>query len=350
MHHRQFLAALAVVGLPLAALAADAPAKDKAVGTVASVGDRRITASELEQQVGNGLLRLQAEEYAIKKRALDELVEQALFAAEAKRRGVSKDDLVKVEVEAKTQPVTEEEIRATFDAGKERMGAVSEAEALERIGKSMRSSRERQRRSAFVKELRASVGVRVFLEPPRVNVEPGEGPSLGPANAPVTIVEFSDLQCPYCARAGSMLRQAQEKRAGDVRLVFRHFPLPMHPEAAKAAEASQCAQDQGKFWELHDRLLANQKALQVTELKKHAAEVGLDAPTFASCLDSGKHQQLVQEDIAAGRAVGVSGTPTIFVNGRLWVGAPSPDEMANVIEEELQRKAAVVTKQPTPKK
>jgi protein-disulfide isomerase len=318
--------------------AADLRVGPKADGIVASVGGRSITGEELDKQLGNQLLRVRAEEYATKKRALDELIDKMLIEEEAKRHGTSTEALLMAEVTGKAKPVTAEEVRAAYDASKDRMPEVPEADALDRIEKSMKAGRERSQRATFVKGLRGTAGVKVLLEPPRVAVEPGDAPSIGREDAPVNIVIFADFQCPYCQRSAAFLRQVREKNERNVRVVFRHFPLPMHPQAGKASEAAECARDQGKFWELHDRLFSNQKALGVSDLKRFAQELELDAETFATCLDSGRTVPRLEADVAAGRSYGVSGTPTIFVNGRLWSGAPSVDEMTSVIEEELQRR------------
>ena len=118
------------------------------------------------------------------------------------------------------------------------------------------------------------------------------GPSKGPENAPVTIVEFSDFQCPFCSKAKVTVDEVMKGYGDKVRLVFRHFPLSFHQDAPKAAEAAACANDQKKFWEYHDKLFANQGALEVDDLKKHAADLGLDTARFNECLDSGKKEEL----------------------------------------------------------
>jgi len=163
------------------------------------------------------------------------------------------------------------------------------------------------------------------------------GPARGPEGAKVTIVEFSDFECPFCARAEESVNQVMEKYAGKVRLVFRHFPLNFHPNAPKAAEASMCANDQGKFWEMHKTLFANNKALGVEDLKKHAATAGLDQAKFNECLDSGKMKGIVDADTKAGGEAGVSGTPAFFINGKLLSGAQPASEFEKIIDAELKK-------------
>jgi protein-disulfide isomerase len=154
--------------------------------------------------------------------------------------------------------------------------------------------------------------------PPEIaKVSVGKSPSIGDANAPVTLIEFSDFQCPFCGRAFSSTLPALKQDyidTGKVRYVFRDFPLiSIHPQARKAAEAAHCAGEQGKYWEMHDTLFKNQRALGVLQMKDYARTLGLDEDQFNSCLDEGKYAKVVDENMAAGSAVGVTGTPTFFV-------------------------------------
>ena len=147
-------------------------------------------------------------------------------------------------------------------------------------------------------------------------------PAVGPATAPVTLVEFSDFQCPFCQRVEPTLKQLRAKYGDKLRIVWKDFPLTqIHPQAFKAGEAGHCAGDQGKYWEYHDRLFENQQALQPADLKKHATDLGLDAAAFASCLDSSKYGERVRDGVSLGTSLGVNSTPTVFINGRRLSGA-----------------------------
>ncbi len=162
-----------------------------------------------------------------------------------------------------------------------------------------------------------------------------DDPVLGDKNAPVTIIEFSDYQCPFCERFWSQtlpLIKANYIDTGKVKLVYRDFPLGFHQYAQKAAEAAECADDQGKYWEMHDKLFQNQAALTINDLKRYASELGLDTSTFNQCLDSGKYTKEVQKDLADGSASGVSGTPSFFVNGVQIVGAQPYSAFEQAIE------------------
>jgi len=195
-----------------------------------------------------------------------------------------------------------------------------------------------QRRGSVQKiidELRTAANLQIDLPPPRVEVA-ANGPARGPKDAKVTIVEFSDFQCPYCGAAFGTVEQLMQQYAGKVKLVFRQFPLPMHPQAEKAAEASLCAADQNKFWEFHDLLFKNQKKLEVPDLKVQAAAAGVaDGAKFAQCLDSGEKKKQVDSDLEAGQAAGVNGTPAFFINGVFLNGAMPIEEFKKVIDPEL---------------
>ncbi len=179
----------------------------------------------------------------------------------------------------------------------------------------------------------------VSLDPPRTQVALADhDPSRGPKDAPITIVEFSEYQCPFCGRVTPTLKALEQKYAGKVRIVFKDFPLQNHLQAPKAAEAAHCAGDQGKYWELHDRLFANQQQLQIADLKKYAGAVGLDQAKFDQCLEAGTHAANVQADVDLGSQMGVQSTPTLYINGRIVTGAQPASVFEAIIDDELARK------------
>jgi protein-disulfide isomerase len=272
---------------------------------------------------------------------VDELIARRLVEKEAAARGISSDELIRTEIEAKVPAVTEAEQKAFYEQNKARIGNMGEAEAMKQIEAYLRQQRVQQRQVAFVGDLKAkSSGVRVMLEPPRTAVAFGaDDPVKGPANAPVTIVEFSDFQCPFCSRVTPTLKQVEDTYGDKVRVVFRNFPLlQIHPYAAKAAEAASCAADQGKFWEMHDRLFGDQQKLGVDDLKQSAVALGLKADVFNQCLDSGKKEAEWKHDMDEGTSYGLTGTPAFFINGRLISGAQPLEAFTQIINEELEMK------------
>ncbi|MFP2931574.1 DsbA family protein [Pyxidicoccus sp. 3LG] len=177
-------------------------------------------------------------------------------------------------------------------------------------------------------------------ELPVQKVDVGNAPARGPANAPVTVVAFSDFECPFCSRAVPTLKALEEEYAGKLRVAFKHQPLPNHPNAKLAAAASLAAHEQGKFWEFHDVLFANQRQLDRASLENYAKQLGMNVARFKSALDSGKHDAQIAADSSEGARIGASATPTFFINGRAVVGALPIDHFRRVIDEELKKSGA----------
>ena len=323
-----------IAALLAAAVAVASPAPGDEV--VARVGARAITAAELEASAAHRLIEAKTREHDLKREALEDLVERELLRQEAARRGVTVEALLAAEVDAKASPAGEWDVAAYLGAHQAAFEGKSEAQAREEAARRVREDRVAQRRFGFLAELRARIPSSIALLPPRVSVDVSGSPSRGPEGAPVTIVEFSEFQCPFCRRVLPTLRAVEDRYRGRIRLVFRHFPLARHKDAPKAAEAAECARDQGRFWEMHDRLFENAERLGVADLKRHARAVGLDGPAFDGCLDSGRHEGRWRRDLADAESYGASGTPMFFVNGRLISGAQPFAVFARVIEEELK--------------
>jgi predicted DsbA family dithiol-disulfide isomerase len=275
-------------------------------------------------------------ENTLRTQGLEELIAQTVLTKEAAARGTTVPALMKAEVEAKAAP-TEAELRAYYEANKDRFKNITEADAFKQIEPGLRQQQQRARQSAFLRELRQKYGVKILLEPTRMSVDITGAPVRGNVNAPVTIVEFSDFQCPFCARARPTVNRVREVYGDKVRIIFRDFPLQMHAQATKAAEAASCAGEQGKFWEMHDRMFASPAKLQVPDLKQQAADLGLKADAFGECLDSGKYAATWQQGLADGTKYGVTGTPAFFINGRPLMGARPFEDFAQVIDDELER-------------
>ncbi len=320
-------------------------AADKPAEAMATVGGVPITTVEFDAAMRKRL------DYDAKRQVLDDLIAQSLLEKEAKARGITVDALLKAEVDAKAEPATDEQAKAYFDQNniKARFPGRDEADLLAQIKAGQQREHVQQRRGEFMRELRAKTPVKVLLDPPRVVVEPTDAPARGPVGAPITIVEFSDFQCPYCGRVEPTLKQVQDLYGDRIRLVYRDYPLPMHAQAPKASEAAACAQDQGKFWEMHDKLFANQAALQIADLKQRAVDIGLKADEFNQCLDSGKHEADVKKNMEAGSRYGVSGTPAFFINGRSVSGARPLDDFTRIIDDELERAGLPLPAAPKPK-
>ena len=337
----------------LLALACSTPAQQPAAGQAGSaagsdvaarVGDRTITLKELDDRWRQNDAAQQAQAmnqlYEGRRGALESIVAQMLIEQAAKGKGMAVEPFTEAEVASRIKPITEGQIVSFFQENQSQM----QGQPLQAMTTPIRNYLEEQERAnayrAFVNDLKkAGPAVAMVLDAPRSEVAvDAADPALGPASAPVTIVEFSDFQCPFCQRVAPTLKRVRDAYGDRVRIVWKDFPLTsIHPQAFKAAEAAQCAHEQGKFWEYHDRLFGNQQALQVESLKKYAADTGLDAATFAGCLDTAKYAERVQAQMGVGAKLGVNSTPAVFINGRLLTGAQPYETFVAVIDEELER-------------
>jgi protein-disulfide isomerase len=302
---------------------------------VAHVDGRAITRGEVDARAAGGLQRLAQEEYELRRQALDEIVAERLLDAEAARRGVSRDALLQAEVMAKTAPPTPEQMRAVFERSRDRLGDTSYAEVAPQIERSLREQALGQRQADFFAQLKARSSVQVSLEAPRASLAvPADAPALGPAQAPVTIVGFLDYQCPYCHRAQAVVDQVLGRYQGKVRLVHQDFLLG-RPRSLPAARAARCAGEQGRFWEYHRSLLMQAGDMSDADLAARAGALSLDAGRFSTCLASDRHDTAIEKAVADGHALGITGTPTFFVNGRRLVGAQPFEAFQQIIEDEL---------------
>jgi protein-disulfide isomerase len=184
-----------------------------------------------------------------------------------------------------------------------------------------------------------AAAVRPDEPPSRYQVAVGDAPTRGPADAPVTIVEWSDFQCPFCGRVRSTLAQVERTYGDRVRIAFKHMPLPMHSEAPAAHAAAEAAHRQGHFWDMHDRIFANQRELTPEKYAAYAAEIGLDVGRFERDTQSADVQQRIAADIEAAGSLGVSGTPAFFINGRFVSGAQPFESFKRIIDEELAKRS-----------
>ena len=295
---------------------------------------------ELDMQYQQMQFKFQQERTNRMLAALGEILEDRLLELEAKATGKTKEQLLDEGVKAKAGTVGDADVNAYYDQLKAQQpqGLPPKESIADRIKQYLQQQRDQTARNAYFTDLKAKYKVETFLTEPRVEIATEGHPAKGPADAPVTIVEFSDFQCPFCKQVVPTLHQITQKYGDQVRLVFRQFPLTsIHPFAQKAAEAALCANEQGKFWEMHDAMFGDQSKLEVSALKVTASNLGVDKAKFDECLDSGRFAQRVKDDEKAGTLVGVSGTPALFINGRALSGAQPYDAVTQVIDEELAK-------------
>jgi protein-disulfide isomerase len=315
------------------------PAAGNKAAPAAKVGSDVITMEELEQAVRPQLAKIEEQRYTLLDEKLEQMIGDRLLAQEATKHGVSLEQLLKTEVYGKAPDVPEAEVASFIAQNRSRLPQGEEADLKMKVWDYLRSQKVNERRQAFIQSLRAQNAVTVYLQAPaaaRVTVATDKGFVRGAKDAPVTIVEFSDFQCPFCKNATLTVKQVVEKYSGKVKWVFRDFPIAgLHPAAPKAHEAARCAAEQGKFWEYHDLLFEKSPRQAPDELKQYAKDLKLDAASFVQCLDSGKHEAEVNRDIQDGARLGVTGTPTFFINGRQLVGAQPSTAFQKIIDSEL---------------
>ena len=301
---------------------------------VAVVDGQAISAEELETSVQGQLTRLRNQEYEIKSKALDNLIEQKLLAAEATKRGVTVEKLWQ-DVDSKVTDPTDAEVEAYYLGQKDRLNRPLE-DVKAQLSTRLKLAKIQQARQDFLKHLRDTSQVAIYLERPKVEVGYDPRRVRGNPKAPVMIVEFADFQCPYCRREQAVLKALMTKYGDKLSVAYRDFPLrQIHPQAEPAAEAARCAGEQGKFWDYHDLLLAESAKLDQPSLLDYAAQVGLDKDKFSQCLSSGKTKAAIDEDLRAGERLGVSGTPAFFINGVFLNGAQPISEFEKLIDTEL---------------
>jgi len=337
----------ALILVAFATLAGTAFAQSNA-NRVAVVNGQSITQEDLDRAAASDLKNLETkrlqndatlaqDKQQILTRALEQLAADKLIEAEAKKLNMSREQLLDAEVNSNVETPSDDDAEAFYNANKSQI-PIPKEQALPRV-KEYLTERSRSRYyDALVVRLKKQYGFKSYLEPLRAKIETAGFPSKGPATAPVTIVEFSDFECPYCGGLFPTLKQVEKNYAEKIRIVYRQFPLAnIHPHAEKAAEASLCAYEQQHFWEFHDSMFGNQRELSIADLKQRAVNLKLDPAKFNECLDSGRQVAAIQSDIQEGARVGVTGTPALFINGRMLSGNQPYSEIKELIDDELQR-------------
>ena len=328
---------LVAAAVLLAAGGAGGRARAQSDGQVlAVVNGEAITAAEIDGSITAQLLPLQQQMYALRKAALENLIVRAVLESEAKRRGASVEELRK-QLAAGSVEVSPSQIEQVYLEHAATFAAMSPDEAKERIRLDLESQARMRNYRAALAELRRAAAVEIRLEEPRLPPLPGgdAAPSVGLRQAPVTITEFADFRCPYCKTAQQTIKQIVRDYGDAVRLVFRHMPLDVNSEAMTAAQAAVCAARQGFFWQYHDALFTAEDAAPAT-LRKIASGLRLDLKEFDACLGSEAARAAVLTDLREARRLGITGTPTFVVNGRLVRGAVGLGEFRGIVERELK--------------
>lgn len=314
-----------------------APPEQAASGSAiaAKVGNQSITMADLEAAAKNDLAPLATQIYQIKKRRLDQMVEEALYEQEAKSQNKSAADIRKNLDSPADGEVSDDAIEVYYDLNQQRFQGRPLADVKEEIRRSLIQTKSAKKKADFMTDLRKKYAVQFFLEEPKVEVNVGNAPFRGPADAKVTIVEFSDFECPFCSRFKDTMDQLYKEYPNDVKQVYRHNPLPFHKNARPSAKASICAHRQGKFWEMRSQLFANQKALDDASNRKYAEAIGLNMGDYDACIKEPGLDKQIDDDVQYAQSVGARGTPTSFINGVLFSGAQPYPALKKVVDEKF---------------
>lgn len=334
---KRFHAMLICAGLMLSApLILSAQDSQKPLATVAG---QPIYEQDLMSVAGPGLLDLHKQEYKLKSDALDKVIRKKLIEVEAKKRGLSTEELLKQEVDSKISEPSDDEAKGYYFAVKAQTTLAFD-DVKAQVKQLIKNNEIQQARDKYADSLRDKLEVSILLQPSSVTVDVTYDAARvqGNPDAPVTIVEFADYQCPFCKKSEDTLKALLSKYGGRVKLAFLDFPLSeIHGQAGSAAEAARCAGEQGKYWEYHDSLFADSK-LDEASLIERAQKLRLDESAFRSCLTSGKFQQDIQANREQGLEAGVKGTPAFFINGVFLSGAQPQAEFEKIIDSQLALK------------
>ena len=320
-----------------------APEASKASTPLAKIGNTILTEDDLHKEVGMSIYEAENQLYQIKKNWIDQKTKTLIFNQAAKDAGLSLPAWQAREIDGRVTPPTQQEIDQMANQFTARGSTVPPtpdqyAQMKEQAKQYLTQQKRAQRENEVYQPLAQKNPVELFFvkpEAPHIDVTYSkDNPVKGPANAPVTIVEFTDFQCPWCKRSQDSVKAVEQAYGDKVKIVARSFPLvQMHPRAMPAAEAALCAKEQGKYWEMRDKLFEKQE-LSDENFKSYAKELGLNEKKFGQCVAEHKSSGFIQADMADGQRFGVRGTPSFFVNG-MQTGFP---QLQEAVKNELEKK------------
>ena len=306
---------------------------------VATVNNIEITQKQVDESVALQIYPLQQQLYAIRKAALENLVTTKILENEAAARRISIEDLRK-QLTLGEVNVTRAQVEEAYKQNASFFATMSPDEARERLRLDLENQARMKNYRAGLESLRKKWTVMMNLPPPVFvsELDDGVSPVKGATNPVVTIVEFSDFECPFCKQVQSVLRQIVESYGREVRLVFKHLPLEGHRNSLPAARAAHCAAEQERFWQFHDALFAAGN-LSPPVFEQIASDLGLGLPKFQECVASERSRAAVVKDIEAARLLRIESTPSFVVNGKVVKGALSFAEFQRIIEQELSQRS-----------
>lgn len=305
---------------------------------VAEFNGKSVRASEAFGGIKTRLFDLEEELFRTKEQAINEYIEGRLLDAESKKQNLPVEQLLEKEAGGTTEAVSDKDVEDFLSS----KGLTLNDPRIRKddVRDYLKYRKKFEKRQSYVSKLRANSKVKLMVQEPqspKLSVETAGYPTWGNANAPVTIVEFSDFECPYCSRAVPTIDRIKKEYGPDkVRIIFRDMPLPSHPRANFASLAAHCADEQGKFWEFHDTLFQNQRKLEDSDLKEYAKQHNLDGAKFASCYEAKKHQGTIEKSKAEAQKLGIQATPSFVINGTLLQGAQPFERFKEKIDKAIR--------------
>jgi protein-disulfide isomerase len=306
--------------------------------------DKDITMKDLGDELAaaehNALREYCSAVHEARTMALENHLRESLVERAALAEGKSVEDYLRGRLEASMQPPSDEEVQRFYNEH-----SPPNAPSLEEVRPQVMAAMQRDKAGEAIEALMSSLekSAKVERRLPDVRPPPADvgvashTPTTGADKPVVEVIEFADFECPYCSVMANALNEVKPRFEGKaVRFAYRHFPLAFHPKARPAAEFSQCAKEQGRFWQVHDHIYANMSEMGRDELMARASDLGLDSAKLEACLASERPGREVEADFEAGKRVGVEGTPTLYINGRRFQGRPTAEGIAQAIEAELQ--------------
>jgi len=307
-------------------------AADNASDVVAEIGGHKVTRAELEQKKAAKLFQARNQLYIAERDALNQFIDDQLLEEKAQAEHLSVEQLVQRDIISHISDPTEDQLQVYYEG----LGTDEPfATVREKILGHIHELRVSKARSEYLKDLRNQFSVLITLSPPSAHVSLEGAEIRGPKNPSVTLIEFADYECPYCQQIHAELKKLMQQFDGKMAFAFKDCPLPMHRRAGKAAEAARCAGDQEAFWEYHDLLFENGGKLEVAQLKEYARTLKLDTGRFDKCLDSGAQTAVVQKGLQEAKELGISGTPSFFINGHFFSGVVKYEDLRGMVEKEL---------------
>lgn len=305
---------------------------------VAHFNDESVYMSEVEKKAARDLFRLKEREYQIRLSTINEIIEEKILQSEAKKQDTSVDELLKKEIDDKIQ-IDKSKSNDFYDRFKDKIQGTP-SEKRTQLEKIFTSRQKREQKDRFIEKLKKQYDIKILLsepEPTPINVSVDDDPSLGPNNAKITIIGFADFQCPFSKKVFPTLKKLVNEYKGQIRLVVRDFPQAHHKDAMRASLAAACANEQGKFWEFHDKMFEFQHKLSKDDLTIYANEFSLNVDNFANCLEKEKYKEEVEKDIKDAYEASARTTPVVFIKGKMITGIKPYQYFKKIIEKELEK-------------